>query len=134
MLNSSLEEFYMFAVTRLAKKFYEGKYEKILRINKIMYTNRVPSVVYRNLFRILSLFETNNTEWKYEYGLMLKNEHLDVLGDADAFYMRMFMLNHTQGIVDVIGVLDLGAVSDITKKLFPIDFNSPPFNVVSISN
>jgi len=121
---------FLLAVKKIAKRYRQKKYARILKFIKYLRTNKSVSTVYRNLFRALSLHKTNHPDWKQELGYII-NEQLDLLGLQNKIYIVLFIENEIEGNLDGISgypQLVLSQVSELTKEIFPANYSRPPFS------
>jgi len=108
-----------FALSRAAKCYRVKNYRKILKVFSILLNNPSEYGVYRNIFRILSLFETGHKDAKAEYGQILNERQLQLLPPPDEEYINLFIFKVANKNFDALEYkYDLSEVTNRTKIYF----------------
>ena len=134
MTNIIVEKLLLKSVDKMSKRYESGQYLRILELANKLYSNNDKPAVYRNIFRVLALNKTSNKLWQSEYGYILKYKQLDVFGQDDATYIRLFLENElNEDLEDAKrnNSMNIQNVSKRTKKYFPIDYDGKTASVKS---
>ena len=123
----SLKDKYI--VNIVAAFFWNGDYKFVLKHFTGPFSTQRPYAVYATVFRILSLKNLEDDEWKSDYGYLLSKNLLDVFEKDDREYIRVFLLKYLSGSIDLDPrpEINLDHVSKTTKKYFPLEKNGKEF-------
>lgn len=110
-----------FSVNSIHEFYADKKFDLVLKHLNGVRPPKSKASVYKNLFRILSLFKTGSERWKDELAFLEDSKALGVFSDVDASYIKVYLMNELPMISwPLEAEIDYMKASQATKKYFPI--------------